>query len=100
MIGTIVSAIVIGLIVGVLARLVMPGPQHIGLIMTVLLGFVGSLVGSWVTYKLGYTNANGGWEVIPFLVGVVVAVILIAIYVGITGRSGSQAGGRRMGLRR
>ena len=37
-----------------------------------------------------YHNANGGWQVIPFLVGIIVAVILIAIYLGITGRRGSR----------
>ena len=86
MIGTIIGAIVVGLIVGVLARLVMPGKQTIGLIMTVLLGALGSFIGTWITYKLGYSNSNGGFEVIPFLVGIVVAVVLIAAYLGITGR--------------
>ena len=42
MIGTILGAILVGLIVGALARLVMPGKQNIGVIMTVLLGVVGS----------------------------------------------------------
>jgi uncharacterized membrane protein YeaQ/YmgE (transglycosylase-associated protein family) len=86
MIGTIIGAIVVGLIVGVLARLVMPGKQTIGLIMTVLLGALGSFIGTWITYKLGYSNSNGGFEVIPFLVGIVVAVVLIAAYLGVTGR--------------
>jgi uncharacterized membrane protein YeaQ/YmgE (transglycosylase-associated protein family) len=86
MIGTIIGAIVVGLIVGVLARLVMPGKQTIGLIMTVLLGALGSFIGTWITYKLGYSNSNGGFEIIPFLVGIVVAVVLIAAYLGVTGR--------------
>jgi uncharacterized membrane protein YeaQ/YmgE (transglycosylase-associated protein family) len=86
MIGTIFSALIVGLLVGALARLVMPGKQHIGLIMTIVLGAVGAFLGSWLTYNLGYTNSNGGWAVIPFLVGIIVAVILIAIYLGVTGR--------------
>jgi uncharacterized membrane protein YeaQ/YmgE (transglycosylase-associated protein family) len=86
MIGTIIGAIVVGLIVGALARLVMPGKQSIGIIMTILLGAVGSFLGTWLTYKLGYTNSNGGFEIIPFLVGIVVAVLLIAGYLGLTGR--------------
>jgi uncharacterized membrane protein YeaQ/YmgE (transglycosylase-associated protein family) len=85
-IGTIIGAIVVGLIVGVLARLVMPGKQSIGLIMTVVLGALGSFIGTWLTYKLGYANSNGGFEIIPFLVGVIVAVLLIAAYLGVTGR--------------
>lgn len=90
MIGTILGAVVVGLIVGALARLIMPGKQNIGVIMTVLLGVIGSFLGAWVSYKLGYSNANGGFEIIPFLVGIIFAVVLIAIYVGITGRRGAS----------
>ncbi|ANW65180.1 transglycosylase [Mycobacterium sp. djl-10] len=86
MIGTIVGAIVVGLIIGALARFVMPGEQKIGILMTIVLGVLGSFIGTWLTYKLGYSNDNGGFEIIPFLVGVVVAVVLIAAYLGITGR--------------
>lgn len=89
MIGTILSAIVVGAIVGALARLIMPGRQSIGVIMTIVLGILGSLIGSWVTYQVGYSNANGGWAFVPFLAGVVVAIVLIALYVGITGRRGA-----------
>ncbi|HJT90473.1 MAG TPA: GlsB/YeaQ/YmgE family stress response membrane protein [Mycobacterium sp.] len=89
MIGTIIGAIVVGLIVGALARLIMPGKQSIGVIMTILLGALGSFIGSWLTYKLGYTNSNGGFEIIPFLVGIIVAIVLIAIYVGVTGKRGT-----------
>ncbi|MDY6995311.1 MAG: GlsB/YeaQ/YmgE family stress response membrane protein [Actinomycetota bacterium] len=90
MIGTILGAIVVGLIVGALARLVMPGKQNIGLIMTIVLGALGSFVGTWLTYSLGYSNSNGGFEIIPFLVGIIVAVVLIAAYLGITGKRNAQ----------
>ena len=89
MIGTIVSAIVVGLIIGALARLIMPGDQNIGVIMTIVLGVLGSFIEACVTYQFGYQNENGGFEIIPFLVGVVVAIILISIYVAITGRRGT-----------
>ncbi|HZC11172.1 MAG TPA: GlsB/YeaQ/YmgE family stress response membrane protein [Mycobacterium sp.] len=89
MIGTIVGAIFIGLIVGALARLILPGRQNIGVIMTILLGAIGSFTGSWVTYRLISTANQGKFELTAFLVGIIVAVILIAIYVGITGRRGT-----------
>ena len=73
MIGTILGAIIVGLIVGALARLVMPGKQNIGVIMTIVLGALGSFLGSWLVYSLGYSNSNGGFEIIPFLVGIIVA---------------------------
>ena len=93
MFWTIISAVVVGLIIGALARLIMPGKQNIGVIMTIALGILGSLIGSWACYNLfGYQNEGGGWAVIPFLVGIVVAIILIAIYLGITGRRGTPHG--------
>ena len=85
MIGTIISALIGGLFIGALARLIMPGKQNIGIIMTMLLGLAGSLIGSWVVYALGYHN-NHGFKWIPFFVGIVVAIILISIYVKATGR--------------
>jgi uncharacterized membrane protein YeaQ/YmgE (transglycosylase-associated protein family) len=86
MIGSIVLAIIVGAIIGVVARLIMPGKQNIGMIMTVLLGAVGGLIGSAVAGQLGYHNANGGIAWIPFFIGIVVAVFLIAIYQVLTGR--------------
>lgn len=80
MIGSIVLAIVVGAFIGLVARLVMPGKQDIGIIMTVALGALGGLIGSWVASQFGYHNANGGIAWIPLLIGVGVAVVLIAIW--------------------
>lgn len=91
MIGTIIGAIVVGLIVGALARLILPGKQNIGMIVTILLGAVGSFLGTWISYKLGYSNQNGGFKIIPFLVGIIVATVLIGAYAGITGRRSSSS---------
>lgn len=83
MIGTIISAIVVGLIVGALARLVLPGKQNIGMIMTIILGALGAFVGSWVTTQI---TGKTGFDLVSFIVGVVVAVLLIALYLAATGR--------------
>jgi uncharacterized membrane protein YeaQ/YmgE (transglycosylase-associated protein family) len=88
-IGTIIGAIVVGLIIGALARLVLPGKQNISVLVTIILGILGSLIGSWVVYQLGYNNANGGFEIIPFLAGIVVAAVLIVAY-------GSMRGNRAL----
>jgi uncharacterized membrane protein YeaQ/YmgE (transglycosylase-associated protein family) len=90
MIGTVVGAIFVGLIIGALARLILPGKQNIGVIVTILLGAIGSFAGSWVTYKLVYPSEGSGFALTAFLVGIIIAVILIAIYVGITGKRGSK----------
>ena len=86
MIGTIISAIIAGAIIGALARLVMPGRQSIGMVATILLGMVGSFLGSWITAQFGYHNANGGFAILPFIIGVAVAAVLIGICVAISGR--------------
>lgn len=86
MIGTILGAIVVGAIIGALARLALPGRQNVGMLITILLGIAGSFLGSWATSQFGYQNANGGFAVLPFLVGVVMAALLIGIYVAIAGR--------------
>jgi uncharacterized membrane protein YeaQ/YmgE (transglycosylase-associated protein family) len=86
MIGSIVLAIIVGAIIGLVARLVMPGKQNIGMIMTIVLGALGGLIGSWVASEFGYHNANGGIAWIPFFVGVAAAIVLIAIWESLTGR--------------
>jgi len=86
MIGTIIGAIIVGAIVGALARLVLPGKQNISMLVTIVLGILGSLIGSWIVYQLGYSNSNGGFKIIPFLAGIVVAAVLIVIYGNVTGK--------------
>jgi uncharacterized membrane protein YeaQ/YmgE (transglycosylase-associated protein family) len=70
--------IVAGLIIGVLARLLMPGRQKIGLLWTLLLGLAGSVIGGSIANLLGTGDI---WElnVIGFVVAVVSAVALLAV---------------------
>ena len=70
-IGTIIGAIVVGLVVGGLARLIMPGKQNVGVVMTVILGALGASLESGCPNKMAYSNQNGGFKIIPFLVGIV-----------------------------
>jgi uncharacterized membrane protein YeaQ/YmgE (transglycosylase-associated protein family) len=48
MLSAIVGWIVFGLIIGIIARFLMPGPQPMGFILTVLLGIAGSFIGGWL----------------------------------------------------
>jgi uncharacterized membrane protein YeaQ/YmgE (transglycosylase-associated protein family) len=81
----ILSAIVVGLIVGALARLIVPGTKGISIIMTILLGIAGAIIGSLVYGTLGGQDTNGiDW--IRLVVEVVVAAIFVWIYVSVTGR--------------
>jgi uncharacterized membrane protein YeaQ/YmgE (transglycosylase-associated protein family) len=83
--GTIVGALVVGIIVGPLARLALPGKQNISLGMTILLGFVGALVGGLVYEALGGTDTPGiDW--IRLLIQVGVAAVAVVIYLNMQGR--------------
>ncbi|OBH12826.1 GlsB/YeaQ/YmgE family stress response membrane protein [Mycobacterium sp. E1747] len=86
MITSIILALIVGAIIGLVARLVMPGRQNVGMLMTVALGAVGGLIGSWAASQFGYHNANGGVAWVPFFIGVGAAIVLIALYEALTGR--------------
>jgi len=76
-ISSIISAIVIGLIVGVLGRLVVPGRQHIGVIWTVLIGIVAAFIGAAIASGLNVDDTNGiDW--IEWLIQIGLAAVGIA----------------------
>ena len=80
--GGIISAIIAGLIIGALARLVLPGRQPLGILLTLLVGVVGAFVGGAVAD--GFTTSF--W--ITLLVQVIVAVVLVAITSALLTRRG------------
>ena len=79
----ILSWIVFGLIVGLLARFVMPGRDAVGFIMTVLLGIVGAVVGGFVGRAMGFYQPGepAGW-----LMSILGAVVVLAVYRAATRR--------------
>ncbi len=79
-----IGFIVFGLVVGLLARLVVPGRQHLSIGMTLLLGLVGSVVGGVVANALGTGDI---WE-LNFL-GSVVAIAAAALLIIIGDRAGA-----------
>lgn len=86
MLTTIIVAIIVGAIVGALARLALPGNQNISILVTIILGILGSIIGTWLLATLtGYSNSSGGIAWIGLLGGVIVAAILIVIYGKVTG---------------
>jgi uncharacterized membrane protein YeaQ/YmgE (transglycosylase-associated protein family) len=75
--------ILFGLIVGALAKLVMPGRDPGGIIITMLLGIAGAVMGGFVGRALGFYGPN---ESAGFLMSFVGAVILLALYRMFVGR--------------
>ena len=55
----ILAWIVLGILVGILARFIMPGTQTMGIIGTILLGIVGAVVGGFIGIQMGWGNVQG-----------------------------------------
>jgi len=88
----VISMIVIGLIVGAIAKLLMPGDDPGGIIVTILLGIGGSVLA-------GFLGRAAGWytpgEPAGFIASIVGAILILAIYRFIVGRGMSGRGGFR-----
>ncbi len=80
-----ISWIVVGLIAGALAKLVLPGDDPGGIIVTAIIGMVGAVVGGFVFGIFGGTGTTG-FNVWSILVATVGAIILLLIYRLIVGR--------------
>ena len=82
----IISAILIGVVVGVLGRLVVPGKQRIGMLLTILVGVVAAFLGTALARAMGIPTATSGVDWLELLVQVVVAALGVALVAGLTGR--------------
>jgi uncharacterized membrane protein YeaQ/YmgE (transglycosylase-associated protein family) len=69
--------ILIGLIIGALAKLIMPGKDPGGFIVTILIGIGGSIIGTWVGRALGWYQEG---QSAGFLMSLIGAIILLGIY--------------------
>ena len=85
-IGEIIGTIIFGGVIGVLARLVLPGRQNINLIITVILGVLGALIGYWVWGLISDKGDTAGLDWIRWFISIAAAAILVVIYGSITGR--------------
>ena len=81
----ILGTIFFGAVIGVLARVVLPGKQNINLIVTVILGVLGALIGYWLWGLIGSGDTRGiDW--IRWFISIAAAAILVVIYGSITGK--------------
>jgi uncharacterized membrane protein YeaQ/YmgE (transglycosylase-associated protein family) len=87
-----IGFLVAGLVIGALARLIVPGRQNLGILATLGLGVAGSVIGGVIATLL---HTGSIWELnfLGFVVAVIASVLLIGVAEGITG-------GRRRALRR
>ena len=79
----IITWIIIGAIAGALGKLIMPGNDPGGFIITILLGIVGAFVGGFVMFNiLGFDQGGFIWSIIVATIG---AIIVLAIYRAVAG---------------
>jgi uncharacterized membrane protein YeaQ/YmgE (transglycosylase-associated protein family) len=88
-IGALIWWIIVGLIAGALAKLIMPGDDPGGIIVTIIIGIVGAVIGGFILTALGIGTAGTGfiWTIIAGIIG---ALILLAIYRAVIGGRGRR----------
>ncbi|MEJ2804480.1 putative membrane protein YeaQ/YmgE (transglycosylase-associated protein family) [Comamonas sp. BIGb0124] len=81
----ILATIIVGLIVGLIARAIKPGDDKLGLIWTIILGILGSLLAGWFGQQMGWylPGEPAGW-----IASVIGAIVLLVIYGMVRGRRG------------
>ena len=79
MIGSILSWIVFGLVVGLLARAIYPGKQGMGLPSTIALGIGGSVVGGLIAWMLGHRPEDGAFSGSGWIMSIVGALIVVFV---------------------
>jgi uncharacterized membrane protein YeaQ/YmgE (transglycosylase-associated protein family) len=86
----ILGLIVIGLVIGVIARLIKPGRQNLTLLWTFILGLIGALIGGIVASALN-TGDIFELNILGFIVAVVAAIVLIGAAEGFVGGKSKKA---------
>jgi uncharacterized membrane protein YeaQ/YmgE (transglycosylase-associated protein family) len=80
---SIIGTIVIGLLAGIVAKLLMPGRDPGGFIITIILGIIGAFVATWLGQAVGWYQPG---EAAGFIGAVVGSLIVLAIYRMVAGR--------------
>lgn len=84
-VGGLLSALVVGLVIGALGRIVLPGPQRIGILLTMLVGVVAAFVGTAIARGIGVADTAGiDWREVA--IQVVVAAIGVGVVAAVMGR--------------
>lgn len=79
---SIIGTLIIGLIVGFIARMLKPGPDRLGVIATMLLGIAGAFVANWLGHAIGWYAADDAAGLIASVVG---AMALLFVAEAVTG---------------
>lgn len=78
--GHIIWTLIVGLVVGALARLMVPGQEHLGVFMTSLLGVVGSLVGGFIGSLISPPAEGSSFHPAGLVLSVIGAIIVLVLW--------------------
>jgi uncharacterized membrane protein YeaQ/YmgE (transglycosylase-associated protein family) len=81
----ILGLIAVGLVIGVLARLIKPGKQRLSIVATLVLGVVGAIIGGLIGSLFNENTSIWELNVVGFIIAVIAAVLLIGVAEGISG---------------
>jgi uncharacterized membrane protein YeaQ/YmgE (transglycosylase-associated protein family) len=84
-IGSIIGALVIGLIIGLLGKLVAPGKQSIPIWLTIVVGIIAAFLGTWVARIFGVAD-TAGIDWIEVIIQVAIAAVGVTLAAGVYGR--------------
>lgn len=84
-IGAIIGWIIIGLIAGALGKLIMPGDDPGGIIVTIILGIAGAVVGGFLASRIFGIASGTGNTIVTIIVATIGAILLLAIYRAVVG---------------
>jgi uncharacterized membrane protein YeaQ/YmgE (transglycosylase-associated protein family) len=85
MIGNVIALLLMGLIVGVVAKFLVPGRDPGGVVVTAIIGVAGALLGGFLAAEVLNRSGTIGFNLYTFVVGVVGAVILLLLYHALNG---------------
>ncbi|ALE05808.1 hypothetical protein AL755_10560 [Arthrobacter sp. ERGS1:01] len=75
-----VAFLILGLIVGAIAKAILPGRQNGGILITMLLGVVGALLGGWIGGAIFGVGLENFWSLQTWLVAIVGSLIVLGVY--------------------
>ncbi len=82
MIGAIIAWIIIGLVAGALAKLIMPGDDPGGFIVTILIGIAGAFVGGFLMRLIGVGEGGLIWTILVATLGAIILLIIYRMFAG------------------
>ncbi len=85
MIASILALLVMGLIVGVVAKMLVPGRDPGGIVVTAIIGVLGAVLGGFLASEVLHRSGALGFNLYTFIVGLVGAVILLLLYHAVNG---------------